>query len=253
MGEIALGRLTGNNVLFPTQEVTDALLLDVAVILLKLVGEAKGYNGQTGVIVGTGLVVFSDDDFIFAFEDVLAFLPVDIADTNVPTCCLERLAQQSCICKTVFHDISITVEPQMNEIIILRDDLGARAGEVQGIGFFCSTKIVQLKDQVFGKVRLVTPDDPANARIDKTELVPRGVDRFHTRKLEVPIKCLAEKFRYRIVNRPFGTTDFGVGKGSNKTTAGGIHMDGNIIPSLRLVFIQDLGNLLHWLVVTGIG
>ncbi len=83
----------------------------------------------------------------------------------------------------------------MNEIIILRDDLGAWAGEVQGVGFLCSTKIVQLKDQVFGKVRLVTPDDPANAGIDKTELVPRGVDRFHTGKLEVPIEYSAGKFQ----------------------------------------------------------
>ena len=49
----------------------------------------------------------------------------------------------------------------MNKVIVLGDNLGPRTREIESVGLFCSTEVVQLKDQMLGKVRLVSPDDPS--------------------------------------------------------------------------------------------
>ena len=105
----------------------------MAVILLEIVGEAEGYDGQTGIVVGTSFVIFAKDDFTFAFVDVLAFLTVDVAHADVPAGCFEGLAQQSGVRKTVLHDISIPIKAQVDEVVVLSDDLSAWAREVQGV------------------------------------------------------------------------------------------------------------------------
>ncbi len=75
----------------------------------------------------------------------------------------------------------------MNEIVVLRNNLGAWAGEIQGIGFLGAAKVVQFEDEVFGEVGLVTPDDPTDTGIHETEFVAGGVDGFYAGKLEVPV------------------------------------------------------------------
>ncbi len=76
----------------------------------------------------------------------------------------------------------------MNEIVVLRNDLGTRAGEIQRVGLLGTTKIVELEDQMLGKVGLVTPDDPTDTGVDETELVAGGVDRLYAGELEVPVQ-----------------------------------------------------------------
>ena len=51
------------------------------------------------------------------------------------------------------------------------DDLGAGAGEVESVGFLGAAEVVEFEDEVFGEVGLVTPDDPADAGIDKAEFM----------------------------------------------------------------------------------
>jgi hypothetical protein len=45
---------------------------------------------------------------------------------------------------------------------------------------------MQLENKIFGKMRLVAPDNPANTTVRKTEFVARSVDGHDTGKLEVP-------------------------------------------------------------------
>ena len=51
------------------------------------------------------------------------------------------------------------------------NDLGARAGKVESVGLFGAAKVVEFEDKVFGEVGLVTPDDPANASVDKAKFM----------------------------------------------------------------------------------
>lgn len=59
----------------------------------------------------------------------------------------------------------------MNEVKVLSNDLGTGSREIQGIGLFCSSKVVKFKDQVLGEIRLVAPDDPPNSGVHETKLV----------------------------------------------------------------------------------
>jgi hypothetical protein len=51
----------------------------------------------------------------------------------------------------------------VDEVEVLSDDLGARAGEVEGVGLFGAAEVVELENQVLGEVGLVAPDDPPEA------------------------------------------------------------------------------------------
>lgn len=70
--------LTGDDVLFPAQEVADGFLVDVAVLFLEVVREAECYDWQTRVVIGAGFVVFAEDDFAFALVDVLSLFAMDV-------------------------------------------------------------------------------------------------------------------------------------------------------------------------------
>jgi hypothetical protein len=51
----------------------------------------------------------------------------------------------------------------VDEVVVLHDDVGAGAGEVERVGLLGAAEVVQLEDQVFGEEGLVAPDDPADA------------------------------------------------------------------------------------------
>lgn len=54
----------------------------------------------------------------------------------------------------------------MYEIVVLGDDLGSWAGEVERVGLFCSAEVVEFEDEVFGEEGFVTPDYPTNTSVD---------------------------------------------------------------------------------------
>ena len=52
---------------------------------------------------------------------------------------------------------------------------------------------------------------------------------------------------------PLRTTSFGMGEGSNEAAAGSIDVDWDVNASLRLIFVQDLADLLDRLVMASVG
>lgn len=63
-----------------------------------------------------------------------------------------------------------------DELVVLANDLRRSAGEVQREGSLVSTEVVDVEDQIFGQKFRVTPDHPANTRVDETVLVAGDVD-----------------------------------------------------------------------------
>lgn len=59
----------------------------------------------------------------------------------------------------------------MQKVEILCNNGCGRAGEVEGEGVLDGSEIVELEDEIFGEMCLVTPDDPADADVCETELV----------------------------------------------------------------------------------
>ncbi len=55
---------------------------------------------------------------------------MDVANADIPSAGLNSFAQEPCVTQTVFHDFSETVESKVNKIVILRDNLGTRTGEI---------------------------------------------------------------------------------------------------------------------------
>src|SRR5215208_2491347 len=80
----------------------------------------------------------------------------------------------------------VALEAQPEEFVVLRHDLRARAREVQRECGHISSQVVYPEDEVFGQGLRVSPDGPANTRVDSAVLVARGVYRRHPRKAEVP-------------------------------------------------------------------
>jgi hypothetical protein len=90
---------------------------------------------------------------------------------------------------------------------------------------------VKLEDEVLGQMRFVAPDNPSDAAVRKSELVTGGVDGHHTRELEIP-----EQLRVR--------------EGSDEAARSAVNVDRYTVARARLVLVQEVGHLLHRLIVT---
>lgn len=185
-GRGAKERRTRDDILLRPQQSAHALLLHVAVVPLEVVREAKGHDRQPGIVLGARLPLLAVFNFRRAFVVVLSPLAVDIAHANIPPGLFQRFAQQPRVREAIFHDVSEAFKAKVDEVVVLRDDLRARPREVEGVGFFGAAKVVQLEDEVPGKVGFVTPNDPTDAGVDKPELVAGCVDGFDAGELEVP-------------------------------------------------------------------
>ena len=109
---------------------------------------------------------------------VIAFLPVNIADASVPRGGLQRFAKDACVCQGVLHDRSVSIEAQVDQVVVLSDDLRTGPREIQRIRFLGSSKVMQLELQVLGQVFLIAPDDPTHAGKYESKFVPGNIDRF---------------------------------------------------------------------------
>jgi hypothetical protein len=141
----------------------------MGIVLLELIRERKCNDRQTGIVAG-GVFTFLVLRLAFLVDEV-SLLAVDVADASVPASGLQSATEQTGIGESVLHDALEARESKMNEVVVLRNDLSSRSREVEGVGLFGSTEVVQLEDQVLGKIAFVSPDDPANAGIDQTKLV----------------------------------------------------------------------------------
>src|SRR5579862_9795679 len=82
-------------------------------------------------------------------------------------------------------DPLVTVTTQSHEVVVLGDDLPSRTGEVEVEVRHVTAEIVDVEDQLVGKLVLVAPDHPPGAEGGEPELVPRSVDGLHPRDPEV--------------------------------------------------------------------
>ena len=85
-------------------------MFDVGVFLFEGVGEVEGDDGETGVIVGTGLDLFAEGDVFGIAHYVFAFRTVDVAHANVPACCFKGFAEKTRVGKTVLHYGAVAIE-----------------------------------------------------------------------------------------------------------------------------------------------
>jgi len=59
----------------------------------------------------------------------------------------------------------------MDQVVVLSDDLSSWTREVQSVGLFGSSKIVQFEDEMLGQLGLIAPDDPSYTCVHEAELV----------------------------------------------------------------------------------
>lgn len=158
----------------------------MGVIPFEGVGEAEGHHGQAGVVIRARLTIFlavgvAEFDVLEGLQLVHALGAVDVAHALIPPCSFQAFGQQAGVGEAVLHDGAVAVEAEVDEEEVLGDDLGARAGEVEGVGFLGAAEVVELEDEVFGQVGLVPPDDPSDSSVDQAEFVSRCVDGLDAR------------------------------------------------------------------------
>lgn len=110
---------------------------------------------------------------------------------------------------------------------------------------------MKLKDEVFWKVFLRPPYNPADTDIGETKLVTRGVDGDDAGNPEVPEKLCVSKWRNECTRRSIDCVATSV-KG-NYDTAGNRTMDRDRVTTLSLVFVEEVCHLFDWLIVTSVG
>lgn len=134
-------RRTRNDILLCAQQVGDADLLHMGILLLEIVRESERHNGQAGVIVLARLSVFALIVLSLLIRR-LALGPVDVAHAAVPAGGFEGFAQQPRVGEGVLHDRPIAFEAQVDQVVVLGDDLGTWAGKVEREGFFGPAQVV---------------------------------------------------------------------------------------------------------------
>lgn len=108
------------------------------VLLLEVVCESESHNRQTGIVVCAGLALFALVRLAFLVLE-LALGAVDVAHAAVPACGLEGFGEETGVGHGVLHDAAVAFEAEVDEVVVLGDDLGAGAGEVEGEGFLGAT------------------------------------------------------------------------------------------------------------------
>lgn len=121
----------------------------------------------------------------------------------------------------VQHYSPVSTLAKADQLIVLSDDLRRSAGEVECEGSLISTEVVDVEDQLLREILGITPDHPANTRVDKTILVTRDVDGCDLLKTEIP-----EQVR--------------VDERSNEATGSGIDVDVDINITLNQEIVDSL-------------
>ena len=123
---------------------------------------------------------------------------------------------------------------QAQEVVVLRDDLPGRAGEVDLEDRHVAAQVVDVEYQVVGELLAISPDDPADAQRSQPELVPRAADRLDPGETEV------ENHLRRAERREEGA-------------AGPVHVNVDIKAGIGLQLVERMGHGLHRLVGAGVG
>lgn len=124
-------------------------MLNMRVLLLEIIRQPERNNGQAGFVIGRTLSMRRKDGFCNSAERSLA---MDPADTGEPSGPLQCLAQKACVSQAVLHDLPVPVESKVYQVVILPDHLRSGTREIERIGFFSASQVVQLEDQILGQV-----------------------------------------------------------------------------------------------------
>ena len=120
----------------------------------------------------------------------------------------------------------VAVATEAQEVVVLRDDLAARPGEVERERRHLAAEVVDAEDQIGRQRGPVAPDRPADARVDEPELVPGGVDRGDPGEAEVP-------------------RQLGVAEGRDHATGGPVDVHGDVEARALLEVVEggaDVGD-----------
>lgn len=99
----------------------------MAVIPLELVGETECHNGQSRIILSTRFVLAPIFHLSSPSVNMFAFFAMDVTDAYVPSCLLQCFAEQTGVGETVFHDATIALEAEVDEVVVLSDNLSSWA------------------------------------------------------------------------------------------------------------------------------
>lgn len=69
------------------------------------------------------------------------------------------------------HDAAVPALAEADELVVLADDLGGAAGEVEGEGRLIRAEVVDGEDEFLRQVRRVAPDYPADAGVHEPVFV----------------------------------------------------------------------------------
>ena len=131
-------------------------------------------------------------------------------------------------------DAAIALMPEPEEVVVAGDDLAGRAGEVDLEHRHVAAQVIDVEDQVLGKLGGIPEDDPADPQRGQPELVPRGADRLDPGQPEVE-------------------DDPGCAERGEETAAGSVHVNVDVQAGVGLQLVQGLGHLLDRLVRAGVG
>ena len=82
---VAARILTGDDVLFRTQQVGDADLFYMWIVTFEVIAESEGHDGQSGVVDGAGFAILALVDLaLFVLELTLGSM--NVAHASVPAC-----------------------------------------------------------------------------------------------------------------------------------------------------------------------
>lgn len=121
----------------------------------------------------------------------------------------------------VLLDLAVALESEPDEVVVLPEDLRRRAREVEPDLRDAGPEVIDRERHLVGKIFLVFPDDPAQPRVDQSELVARGRDGEHPFQAEVPLP-------------------FGVQEGEDEASRGGIDMDRDLESGPAVVGVERL-------------
>jgi hypothetical protein len=115
------------------------------IVLLELIREAECHDRKSCIVIRARFILFREHGVFDAFEAEFTLLAMNVADADIPPCCFQSFAEKSSVGEAVLHDLAISIEAKVDEVVILGDYLCARAGEIESVGLFSATFVVRLE------------------------------------------------------------------------------------------------------------
>lgn len=88
---------------------------------MEVVCERESNDGKTGIVTRTRIILI----LLGLALDILqiTLLTVDIGNATIPASVLECSTQQTRVGQCVSHDVTVSGEAEVNQIVVLRNDL----------------------------------------------------------------------------------------------------------------------------------